>query len=194
MLRPDLPITTERLLLRPITPEDLDAIHAYRSRADVCRYLYEPPSSRDEVREWIGKRLDRTRIRVEGDVLGLGVVVAATQQLVGDVMLHWVSQAHAQGEIGYIIHPDHAGRGYATEVAAALLPLGFDTDGGLGLHRIFGRLDARNTASARVLERLGMRREAHLVQNEFVKGEWCDEAIYALLADEWFAQLAGNLE
>lgn len=185
MLRPDFPIATERLRLRPITLDDLDAIHAYRSLPEVCRYLYEEPLSRGEVAEWIGKRVDRTRIRKESDVLGLAVTVAATGQLIGDVMLHLVSETHAQGEIGYIMHPGHGGRGYATEAAAELVRLGFARDGGLGLHRVFGRLDARNTASARVLERLGMRREAHLVQNEFVKGEWCDEAIYALLSDEW---------
>ena len=55
----------------------------------------------------------------------------------------------------------------------------------LGLHRVVGRLDARNTASAAVLERLGMRREAHLVDNEWVKGEWCSELDYAVLAQEW---------
>jgi len=82
------------------------------------------------------------------------------------------------------MHPDHRGHGYATEAAAAMLGLGFE---GLGLHRIVGRLDARNDASARVLERLGMRREAHFVENEFVKGEWCDELVYAMLASEWQA-------
>ena len=60
--------------------------------------------------------------------------------------------------------------------------MGFDE---LGLHRIEGRIDARNTPSARVLERLGMRREAHFVQNEFIKGEWTDEVVYAVLAAEW---------
>lgn len=63
-----------------------------------------------------------------------------------------------------------------------MLRLGFD---GLNLHRITGRLDARNTASARVLEKLGMRREAHLIDNEHVKGEWASELIYAMLAREW---------
>jgi RimJ/RimL family protein N-acetyltransferase len=78
MLRPDFPIVTERLQLRPITPDDLDAIHAYRSRADVCRYLYDEPMSRDTVREWISKRVDRTCIRGDGDVLGVGLTVAGS--------------------------------------------------------------------------------------------------------------------
>ena len=73
-------------------------------------------------------------------------------------------------------------RGLATEAAVALLRLGFE---GLGLHRITGHLDARNIASARVLERAGLAREAHLVENEFVKGEWSDELVYAMLRSEW---------
>ncbi|HYO29274.1 MAG TPA: GNAT family protein, partial [Thermomicrobiales bacterium] len=110
------------------------------------------------------------------------VVVRETGTLVGDVMLWWRSAAHRQGEIGYVFHPDHAGRGYATEASRAAHRLGFED---LGLHRIAARCDARNGASARVMERLGMRREAHLRENEFVKGEWCDELVYALLEDEW---------
>ncbi len=66
-----------------------------------------------------------------------------------------------------------------------MLRLGFED---LGLHRIAGRLDARNAASARVLERLGMRREARFLQNEIVKGEWADEMVYAMLEDEWRAR------
>jgi RimJ/RimL family protein N-acetyltransferase len=101
----------------------------------------------------------------------------------------WRSAEHRQGEVGYILHPAHERRGYATEGARAMLALGFD---GLGLHRIYGRIDARNAASARVLERLGMRREAHLVENEWVKGEWQSELVYAILAREWRDASAGG--
>ena len=53
------------------------------------------------------------------------------------------------------------------------------------MHRVIGRLEARNAASARVLERLGMRQEAHMIENEYVKGEWQSEVVYALLDREW---------
>jgi len=111
-----------------------------------------------------------------------GVVLPETGAVIGDVVLFQVSQEHRAAEVGYIVHPDHAGRGYATEAAREMLRPGFEI---FGMHRIIARLDARNTASARVLEHLGMRREAHFVQNEFFKGEWSDELVYAMLNDEW---------
>ena len=65
-----------------------------------------------------------------------------------------------------------------------MLRLGFD---GLRLHRIIARVDARNTASAAVLRRLGMRQEAYLRENEWFKGEWTDEIDFAILESEWRA-------
>jgi RimJ/RimL family protein N-acetyltransferase len=103
--------------------------------------------------------------------------------LVGDVSLYYVSKEHGQGEIGSS-STRPIGLGYAGEAVGVLLGLGFD---GLALHRIVGRCDPRNAASAGLMERLGMRREGHLLENEYVKGEWVGEYIYALLADEWRA-------
>ena len=91
------------------------------------------------------------------------------------------------GEIGFIVHPDHQGHGYATEAARVLLELAFEH---LRLHRVCARLEPRNVASGRVLEKLGMRREAHLVENEFVKNEWQSELVYAMLRREWEAAAA----
>lgn len=185
VLQPRYPITTERLLLRPFTPADLDAVHAYESRPDVARYLYWEPRDRDTSRTFLDKKTTRTALRDEGDALDLAVTLPRTGDVIGSVLLIWTSKQHRQGEIGYILHPDHHGHGYAAEAARAMLHLGFT---GLGLHRITGRLDARNTASARVLEKLRMRREATLIDNEYVKGEWASEAIYAILDTEWTAQ------
>ena len=95
-----------------------------------------------------------------------------SRESVADVVLHWVSREHGLAEVGYVVHPDHAGRGYATEATRPLLAVAFDA---LRLHRVIGRTEGRNIGSARVLEKLGMRREAHLVENEFVKDEWQSE-------------------
>jgi RimJ/RimL family protein N-acetyltransferase len=104
--------------------------------------------------------------------------------LVGELAMGFISSVHAHYEVGYVIDPAFAGRGYAGEGAAMIVELAFS---GLGAHRVSGRLDARNEASARVLEKLGMRREASFLENEFVKGEWTDELVYAILAPEWRA-------
>jgi len=182
MLRPDYPLETDRLLLRPFREDDLDALHDIERRPEVTRFLYWGPRTLEEVREALGRRTAMTSIAKEGDAIRLAADLRATGALVGDVNLQWHSEEHRQGEIGFVVHPDHQGRGYAVESARVMLALGFDE---LGLHRIVGRADGRNTASETVMQRLGMRREAHLVENEFVKGEWTDEVIYALLDREW---------
>jgi RimJ/RimL family protein N-acetyltransferase len=179
-LQPAYPILTKRLILRPVRPDDTDAMFRYRSRDDVCRYLLFAPQTRAQIADRVAN--SPNELTDEGQYLTLAVLERETGALVGDVVLMWQSREHWAGEIGYVIHPDYSGNGYATEAGAALLRLGFDE---LGLHRIVGRLDARNTASARVLERLGMRREAHFIHNEFIKGEWTDEVVYAVLASEW---------
>ncbi|MGC5014416.1 GNAT family N-acetyltransferase [Streptosporangium sp. DT93] len=184
MLKPTYPIRTERLLLRPYTPADLDALCAIQSLPQVTRYLYWDPRTREQSQESLTTKMTQTLLTEEGQTLTVAVELAATGELLGDGMLNWTSSLHRGGEIGYVLHPDHHGHGYATELAQALVRLGFE---GLDLHRVIGRLDARNHPSARVLEKIGMRREAHLVDNEFVKGEWTSELIYAILRHEWHA-------
>jgi RimJ/RimL family protein N-acetyltransferase len=180
ILEPDYPIETQRLRLRPFAISDFDALFAMQSREDVARFLYWDARSRAEVRNALEKKIASTAIRTETDALALAAVLPQTGELVGDFVL-WL-HGPEQGEIGFIVHPDHHGRGYATEAGRVLLGLAFE---GLGLHRVIGCAEARNTASARVLEKLGMRREAHFVENEWVKGEWQSELIFAMLHREW---------
>jgi RimJ/RimL family protein N-acetyltransferase len=180
MLRPEYPIETERLLLRPYREADIDVLHDIQSRPEVVRYLYWEPRTRERVEQVI--RESGSQIEAEGNALELAIQPRGSDTMVGDVILMYRSEAHRQGEVGFVLHPDHQGHGYATEAAREMLRLGFEQ---LGLHRIIGRLEARNSASAAVLERLGMRLEAHLHENEWVKGEWQSELVYAMLATEW---------
>lgn len=184
-LKPSFPIQAARLLLRPYRPEDYEALFDMQSRADLARWLYWEPRTPDEVRESLAKKERATAVEAEGDVIALVAELRATGEVVGDFVLILVSAEHRQGEIGYIVHPDHQGKGYATEGSRVLLDLAFRD---LGLHRVVGRTEARNVASTKVLARLGMRREAHLVENEWVKGEWQSELVYAILAGEWLEQ------
>jgi RimJ/RimL family protein N-acetyltransferase len=176
------PVRTERLVLRPIDAAgDIDAIHAYASREDVCRYIPWTPKTRDEVAAWLPRR-DTTTIPAPGTAASLAITLRETGELVGDVMLIWESAENRTVEIGYVVNPDHAGHGYATEAARAMLAMAFDR---LGMHRVVARVDARNPASAAVLRHLGLRQEAVLVENEWFKGEWSTEIDFAMLEHEW---------
>src|SRR3954452_23010225 len=171
---PRLPRQTARLRLRRLVPGDLAALHAIHSREDVTRWLYWDPRNQDEVRTSLDAHIARPFD--EGVVLAIdlnGELIGTANVAVGE---------HRQGELGFTLHPDHQGHGYATEAAEAIIELAFGT---YRLHRVCGRVEPRNAASVRVLERLGMRKEAHLIEHDWVKGEWSSEAIYAILAREW---------
>ena len=183
-LHPEYPLTTERLSLRPFMRGDVDAVFSYRGREDVARYLFDPPLSRDECALAIQQRTGQSSFVDEGDRIVLAVDLLETGQLIGEVSLIWRSVEARQGELGWIFHPDHHGRGYASEATRALLDLGF---GLADLHRIYARCDARNEPSWRLMERLGMRREAHFRQHALFKGGWDDEFYYAMLRAEWLA-------
>ena len=183
-LDPDYPVLTERLLLRPIDPaRDLAAMHAYRSRDDVCRYTPLVPGTVEELADRLADP-ERTRsvIDAEGQVVALVVEHRDTGAVIGDVVLFWHDATDGHAEIGYVLHPDHSGQGYATEAGEALLGLAF---GGLRAHRVTAHIDARNTASAAVARRLGMRHEATYVDGEWFKGEWTTPLVFGLLRREW---------
>jgi RimJ/RimL family protein N-acetyltransferase len=169
---------------------DFDALLDIQSRPEIARWLYWEARGPDEVRRSLEHKLLRERwLAEDGDCVSLAVVRKDSGALIGDCTICLRSREHRQGEIGFVFHPDHHGRGYATEASLVLLELCFED---LDLHRVIGRLEARNTASAGVLERIGMRREGHLVENEFVKGEWQSELVYAILQREWRATAAAG--
>jgi RimJ/RimL family protein N-acetyltransferase len=184
-LQPTYPIAGDRLVLRPLTARDTDALLAYRGRPDVCRYVPFEPMNRDVIAERLAGPWARTELTGEGQALTLGAELRQTGELAGDCVLFWHSREHAGGEIGYVINPSLGGRGYATEAVTMMLRLGFEE---LGLHRITARIDERNEPSMRLARRVGMRQEARLVENEYFKGEWSTEVDFAMLASEWHAQ------
>jgi len=188
-LFPNLPIVTERLRLRPFTRGDVDGVFAYRRREDVARYLFDVPLSRDDCAEAIQQRIGQVALQAEGDKIVLGVELADSSTLIGEVSLIWRSMDARQGEVGWIFDPAYHGHGYATEAANALLDLGF---GPGDMHRVSARCDVRNAASWRLMARLGMRREAHFREHALFKSEWDEEFIYAMLWQEWHALRQGN--
>ncbi len=171
-----LPLELARTTLRELRIEDLPAYADMHARPEVARYLYWEPRTLDESRT----SLERKIANSDSDSVNLAVTVSGV--FVGELNLHVFDAANRGAEIGFIFHPDHHGNGYAGESARALLAVAFEER---GMHRVVGRCDARNTASAGLMRRLGMREEAHFRSNEFVKGEWCDEQVFAILETEW---------
>lgn len=189
----DSPLVTPRLVLRLMRPEDTEAVFAYQSRQDVCRYLLFEPRSRQQVADKVNQYASATRLECDHDYLQLALELRAGQEcgghVIGDSYFTLASVEHAGGEIGWTMHPDYTGRGFAGEAAAAVLDLAFAT---LGLHRVHAELDVRNDASVRLCRRLGMREEAHLVEDMWFKGDWSDTGRYAILAQEWRRRRSGS--
>lgn len=175
---------TNRLLLRPFAAGDWAEYAAYHARPEVYAFLYREVPTGTALRDQFDRVL-QARFEADGDVYRLAVTLKDGGAIAGEVMLKLESLDALQAEIGYIFSPAHAGKGYATEAVAAMLAIGFQT---VGLHRIFARLDAANAGSVGVVERLGLRREAHLRENDRFNGKWGDEYIYALLQSEWQAR------
>ena len=177
---PDWPIETERLVLRPYREDDLDGLHEIFSDAGVVRWLYHDVATLDDSKLRLARKLAGRELTEE---IGLSAAVELRDgTYVADVVLFYREPAENRSiELGFSCLPAHQGHGYVTEAARAIVDWAFAN----GFHRVYGRLEARNTASARVLEKLGMRREAHLVENEWVKGEWQSELVYAILDREW---------
>lgn len=179
----NLPIRTERLVLRRFEAGDLNTYHAYHSLSETARFLPGEAKSYTKSMESVGKYANFV-FEKEGDWICLAIEAADSPGLLGEVVLKWLPGC-GQAEIGWSLAPQARGRGVATEAAGALLKLGFEE---LGFHRIDAKLDALNTASAALCERLGMRLESTQVDKWHYKGEWATEVVYAILAEEWKAR------
>ena len=186
MSQPAYPIRTARLSLRPVTADDLDDVFAWQRRPEVVRWMDGAgPRTREQSRVSVLAMSGEDALRAEGDCLTSAVT--DDSGVIGIVELVWRSEANRTAELGYVFHPGHGGRGLATEAATAVLDWGFDE---FGLHRVYARCHSRNEASVRLLTRLGMRREAHHVRSYLFRGEWADQFVFAVLAEQWRARAA----
>jgi ribosomal-protein-alanine N-acetyltransferase len=174
-------LMSDRVILRDLSFSDWPAVHAYASRPEVYQFQPWGPSTFDEARDYV--ELATIQAQQHPRVAySLAVVLVAINEVIGACSLIVHSQQHRHGEIGYFLHPDFWGQGYATEVAQILLRFGFTT---LGLHRIIGTCDPRNTASARILEKVGMQVEGRLRDVMLLRDGWRDSLVYGLLEHEW---------
>jgi RimJ/RimL family protein N-acetyltransferase len=174
-----LRLETPRLILRHFLSSDLPTLLAYRNDPEVARYQGWGSLTETEARAFIEAQRVQP-VAVPHAWLQIALELKGTGQHIGDLALN--VDGERQAELGYSLDRAFQGYGYATEAVAALLDLGFTH---LKLHRMVAHTDVRNAASIKLLERIGFRREGHLLENFYDKGEWTSEYLYALLAREW---------
>ena len=172
---------TSRLHLRAFRTADLEGLHAIHSDPEVVRYLFWEVRSLEENRAALERKMSDS-VWEEGRAFCWAVIETETQMLLGEVVLICRSALHQQAELGYVFGTASQGRGFAGEAVQAVLDFAFQH---LPVHRIYARTDARNLGSRKLLERVGLRQEAHFIQSEIFKGEWSDEVHCAILRQEW---------
>lgn len=174
-----LPITTERLILRRFTYDDVHDVIAFASCPSVAVATPEIEATEPGVRRYIDTQNSYQPFE-HGKCFDLAIERKEDGRVIG--LLSLVCREHKQGEIGYALGDEYRRQGYATEAARALISYGFTS---LGLHRIHAGTESSNPGSWRVMENLGMRREAHLREAISRDDEWLNTIIYGILADEW---------
>ena len=172
-------LETERLLLRQIEPDDIDAIFAYTNHSVFFETMGRPtPFSPEDTRKWVAGFVDKP---------GLWCVVLKDENtIIGDCGFCQLHNRAARGEISYAIDPARWNNGYATEAAAAVIQFGFET---LQLNRIQGMCNLKNTGSERVLQKTGMQYEGTLRHYIHHEGIPLDMKLYAILKDDWIEKI-----
>src|ERR687897_1099664 len=174
-------LESERLILRRFRDSDLAPFVAYRNDPEVARYQAWDSFDEREARALI-REMETAQPGVPGEWFQFAIESKETGEFVGDCALQVDGQEPYRAEIGFTLAREYQGRGFASEAISRLLDYAFGT---LKLHRVIAIADCRNTPSWALLERVGMRREGHFIENVWFKGGWADEYLYAVLKDEW---------
>jgi RimJ/RimL family protein N-acetyltransferase len=178
-------LRTARLLLRELELADAPSANAYEREESVVRYQSHGPRTLEESRAYIERVQRETAAQSPRRLFDLAIVMRDEERFVGRAGFVVRDPEQREASIWWVVDPSFQGRGIATEAARALLDHAF---GPLDLHRVSADCDPRNEPSLRVAGKLGMRREAHFVENAWIKGEWTDSVIFAVLSREWAAR------
>jgi RimJ/RimL family protein N-acetyltransferase len=177
-------IESEHLRIRRFKDSDLASFMAYRNDPEVARYQSWDSCEEREARAFI-REMESAPAGVPGEWFQFAIEPKETAVLIGDCALTVDAHETYRAEIGFTLARVHQGKGFASEAVSVLLDYAFDT---LGLHRVVAIADCRNAPSVALLERVGMRREGHFLENVWFKGGWADEYLYAVLKDEWLRE------
>jgi [ribosomal protein S5]-alanine N-acetyltransferase len=187
-MAPWFPIETSRLLLREFCVADEADVHEYASDPEVVRLMIWGPNTPDLTRAFLARALEEQKEWPRSSI-GLAIELKDERRAIGSIGLRIKDEPNRTADIGYVLARRYWGRGYMPEAARAMVDAAFRR---AGLHRVWATCDPRNRASYRVMEKIGMRREAHFRKNAYEKNEWRDSYLYAILAEDWPAGTAGS--
>jgi len=186
----EMNISTERLALRRIRISDAESIFKYRSNPQIYKFQGWKPQTVEEVKEFISEKVAKIP-NIPDTWYQLGIFLKETDELVGDIGIHFIDSDNLQTEIGFTLSLEHQCRGYATEAIITVIDYLFNN---LKKHRIIASVDPRNIKSIALLERIQMRKEAHFKKSFWFDNEWADDVIYAILKEEWINKKKSNDE
>jgi [ribosomal protein S5]-alanine N-acetyltransferase len=176
-------LETKSLLIREFIEIDSKDVFIYQSHPLYLRYSHWTHRTQADVNQFvqtfITQQTEQPRTKFQ-----LAIILKEENKLIGNCGIRINDVQLQEANIGYELDVHYWGQGYATEAAYAIVKFGFEK---LSLHRIWSYCITENIASARVLEKIGMRREGHLHEKEFIKGRWYDHFLYAILEHEWKA-------
>ncbi len=175
------PIHTGRLIVRHFTQTDLPDLLAYQTHPDMQKYEAMEPKTEEQAAQFLARQADLATWAGAG-WLAFAVYHPGDGKVIGEVGVFVEKEPKSEGNIGWMLHPDYHGQGYAAEAAQVLVRYAFWER---NLHRLTSGCDARNAPSWKLMERLGMRREGHFRQSRLLRGAWQDEYLYALLREDW---------
>jgi len=176
-----LELATQRLFLRPVQAADVPALFDYRSDAETNQYQGWIPQTLDETLDFVQNKVSPIINQVD-TWFQLVIIEQSTNRVIGDMGIHFIDEENQQVEIGCTLRKDCHGKGYATEALKLTITYLFDE---LAKHRIVTSIDPQNLASIALVERLGFRKEAHFRESIYLKGQWVDDLVYAVLNREW---------
>lgn len=175
-------LETDRLILRPLEKGDVDDILPYHSDPESIRYIPWDKRDRDFVVDRLTRAITYLGIKEGQPGLLLAIEEKSSGKVIGQLNSAMIDVPNRTADMGYISNPAYRGRGFVNEALTALISYLFSQE---NVHRIVADVDIRNVDSIKVIEKLGFRREATFIENDFCKGEWCSMHLYALLSAEW---------
>lgn len=180
----ELIFSTERLDLRGIRLCDAKSMFKYRSNPQVYEFQNWKPQTLEDVEGFISMNISKTP-NIPDTWYQVGIFIKGVDELIGDIGIHFLEAENVQVEIGYTLALDYQGKGFGTEAVVGVINYLFNN---LNKHRITASVDPRNTKSLALLERIGMRKEAHFKKSLWFNEQWADDIVYAILKEEWISE------